>query len=364
MRQALSLAKKGCGWVNPNPMVGAVIVKNNQIISSGYHQRYGGPHAERNALADCRESPAGATMYVTLEPCCHQGKTGPCTQAIIQNKIQRVVIGSRDPNPLVCGKGIKLLRQAGIQVTTDVLREECDRLNTIFFHFIQTRTPYVTMKYAMTADGKIATATGDSKWITGEKAREQVHRTRHQYSSIMVGVGTILSDDPLLTCRLPKSRNPLRIICDTHLRIPWESQVVSTADQVPTLLATCCTDMQKIKPYQDAGCQVISLPSCDGHVDLKALTRYLGTQDIDSVLLEGGMALNWSALSAGIVNRIQAYIAPKIIGGRTAKSPIGGAGIQTLSQAWKLKPVSVRQFGEDLLLESEVVPCSPELLKK
>lgn len=360
MKQALSLAKKGCGWVSPNPMVGAVIVKNNRIIGSGFHQKYGGPHAERNALAACGESPAGASMYVTLEPCCHHGKTGPCTQAIIQSRIRRVVLGSKDPNPLVCGKGIELLRQAGILVTTDVLREECDRLNTIFFHFIRTKTPYVTMKYAMTADGKIATAAGDSKWITGDKARLHVHQTRHQYSGIMAGVGTVLLDDPLLTCRLPASKNPLRIICDTHLRTPLKSRLVSTAGEIPTLLATCCTDTGKIQPYLDTGCEVLTIPSCDGHVDLKVLIRHLGARGIDSVLLEGGMTLNWSALKAGIVKSIQTYIAPKIVGGAKAKSPIGGEGIQTLSQAWTLTPASIQHFGDDLLLESEVVPCSPE----
>ena len=360
MKQALSLAKKGCGWVSPNPMVGAVIVKNNRIIGSGFHQKYGGPHAERNALAACGESPAGATMYVTLEPCCHHGKTGPCTQAIIQSRIRRVVIGSKDPNPLVCGKGIELLRQAGILVTTDVLQEECDRLNTIFFHFIRTKTPYITMKYAMTADGKIATAAGDSKWITGDKARLHVHQTRHQYSGIMAGVGTVLLDDPLLTCRLPASKNPLRIICDTHLRTPLKSRLVSTAGEIPTLLATCCTDTGKIQPYLDTGCEVLTIPSCDGHVDLKVLIRHLGARGIDSVLLEGGMTLNWSALKAGIVKSIQTYIAPKIVGGAKAKSPIGGEGIQTLSQAWTLTPASIQHFGDDLLLESEVVPCSLE----
>ena len=360
MRQALTLAKKGCGWVNPNPMVGAVIVKNGQIIGSGYHQKYGDLHAERNALASCRESPKDATMYVTLEPCCHYGKTGPCTTAILQSGIRRVVIGSKDPNPLVCGKGIQELEKAGIQVTTGVLKEECNRLNTTFFHFIQTKTPYITMKYAMTLDGKIAAASGDSQWITGEKARFHVHQTRHQYSGIMIGVGTVLLDDPLLTCRLPESRNPVRIICDTALRTPLTSRLVATAREIPLILATCCTAPEKLLPYQQSGCQILTLPSVDGHVDLRELCRRLGSQKIDSILLEGGTTLNWSALNDGIVQNIQAYIAPKLLGGDKAKSPIGGEGVQNLSHAWKLAPFSIKPLGEDLLLESEVLPCSQE----
>lgn len=360
MRQALELAKKGCGRVSPNPIVGAVIVKDGQILGCGYHEKYGGPHAERNALAACRESPEGATLYVTLEPCCHYGKTGPCTEAIIQSKIQRVVIGSKDPNPLVSGKGIAALEQAGIQVTTDVLREDCDRLNVIFFHFIQTRTPYVTMKYAMTLDGKIAAYTGESKWITGKAARHHVQETRHRYSAIMTGVGTVLADDPLLTCRLPDGKNPVRVICDSGLRTPLTSRLAATARQVPTLLATCCEDSHRIRQYQQAGFEILTLPSRDGHIDLKVLCRLLGERNLDSLLLEGGMTLNWSALQAGIVNHIQAYIAPKLLGGKEAKSPIGGTGVPTPGQAFRLSPCTIRQFGEDLLLESEVLPCSQE----
>lgn len=220
MRLALELAERGRGWTNPNPMVGAVIVKDGRVIGEGYHHRCGALHAEREAFAACRESPAGATLYVTLEPCCHHGRQPPCTEAILEAGISRVVVGSGDPNPLVAGKGLDILRAHGAEVETGVLQPECDALNAVFFHYIRTRQPYVVMKYAMTLDGKIATRTGASRWITGEKARERVHQDRRRYAAIMAGVGTVLADDPLLTCRMEGGRNPVRVICDTHLRTP------------------------------------------------------------------------------------------------------------------------------------------------
>jgi len=245
MKMALELAKKGCGWVAPNPMVGAVIVKDGRVIGQGWHQRYGEPHAERNALASCVESPQGATMYVTLEPCCHHGKQPPCVDAILEAQIARVVAGSPDPNPLVGGKGIRILKEHGIEVTENVLRQECDQLNEVFFHYIRTKQPYVVMKYAMTMDGKIAAYTGASKWVTGENAREHVQTLRHRYTAIMVGVGTILADDPLLTCRISGGKNPIRIICDTGLRTPLTAQVIKTIEQAPVLIATCCMDEKR-----------------------------------------------------------------------------------------------------------------------
>ncbi len=357
MKLALELAQKGCGWTAPNPMVGAVIVKNGEIIGSGYHQRYGQLHAERNALAACTQSPQGATLYVTLEPCCHYGKTPPCTEAIIENDISRVVIGSPDPNPLVAGKGVALLRQHGIAVTEGVLREQCDRLNQVFLHYIQHQTPYVVMKYAMTMDGKIATHSGLSKWITGEAARQQVQQDRHRYSAIMVGVGTVLADDPLLTCRLPDSKNPVRVICDTHLRTPLNNQIVQTAKDVPTIIATSCDDEEKLTLYRQANCQICMVPEQKGHLDLRQLMQALGQQKIDSILLEGGGTLNWAALQSGIVHKVQAYIAPKLFGGAEAKSPVEGLGVDTPVQAVRLTPPQVIHLGDDILLESEVLPC-------
>ena len=343
MELALSLAERGAGRVSPNPMVGAVIVKNGRIIGEGWHARYGGLHAERNALADCEklgENPKGATIYVTLEPCCHHGKTPPCTDALIAAGIARVVIGSEDPNPLVAGKGIRQLREAGIEVSSGVLKESCDRLNRVFFHYIAHHTPYVVMKYAMTMDGKIAAYTGNSRWITGEAARQNVHRDRNRYTAIMAGIGTVLADDPLLTCRIPEGKNPTRIIADTHLQIPLDAQIVKTAREVPTILAvgirdTSAPDAQtetdsKVTTLQEAGCQILFIPTDeDGHLHLPSLMEKLGSMGIDSILLEGGSRLNWSALSAGQVHLLQAYLAPKLLGGDTARGPIGGIGYPT-----------------------------------
>ena len=234
MALALKLAEQGAGWTSPNPMVGAVIVKDDQIIGQGYHARCGDLHAERAALKNCTADPAGATLYVTLEPCCHQGRQPPCTEAILKAGIARVVVGSPDPNPLVAGKGNRLLREHGVQVEEHVLQAECDRLNRAFLKYISTGRPYVVMKYAMTMDGKIAAHTGASQWVTGEEARQHVQTLRHRHRAIMAGVGTVIADDPRLTCRLPGGRDPIRVVCDTHLRTPLTAQVVTTAGQTPT----------------------------------------------------------------------------------------------------------------------------------
>lgn len=356
MRLALQLAKKGCGYVNPNPLVGAALVKDGRVIGTGYHERFGAPHAEVNALANCVESPEGATLYVTLEPCCHYGKTPPCTEAILNAGIKSVVVGSSDPNPLVKGKGIRLLREKGVEVVEGVLRSECDRLNEAFFHFVQTGKPYVVMKYAMTMDGKTAAYTGYSKWITGETARNHVHKDRLRYSAIMVGIGTVIADDPLLTCRIEGGRNPLRIICDTSLRLPLTSRLVTTANEVPTLIATSCRDLQAQQPYLEAGCRILSLDQKEGHLDLHELMITLGSEKIDSILLEGGGILNWSALQAGIVNRVQAYIAPKLLGGSNGKTPVAGPGVPSPEDGFLLTNTVVTYLGEDILIESEVKP--------
>lgn len=360
MTIALKLAKEGQGQVNPNPMVGAVIVKNGVIIGQGYHEKYGGLHAELNALSACSEPAEGAAMYVTLEPCCHWGKTPPCTDAIIKNGIQRVIIGSTDPNPAVSGKGIALLQNHGISVTVGVLQQECDKLNRVFFHYMKTGMPYVILKYAMTMDGKITSYCGKSKWITGEIAREKVHRDRHRYSAIMVGVGTVIADDPLLTCRVPDGKNPVRIICDTHLQTPLESRIITTAAQVETIIATSCTDASLLEPLKEAGCKLLILPLNDGHVNLTSLMERLGKMHIDSVIIEGGSTLNWSALNHNIVHKVQAYLAPKLMGGVKAKTPIGGFGAESPQSAVSLCPPEITTLGEDILLESEVISCLPE----
>jgi diaminohydroxyphosphoribosylaminopyrimidine deaminase/5-amino-6-(5-phosphoribosylamino)uracil reductase len=351
MEIAIKLAKKGRGYVNSNPLVGAVIVKDDVIIGSGYHEAYGGLHAERQALAACSQSAVGATLYVTLEPCAHQGKTPPCTEAIIASKISRVVIGVTDPNPLVSGKGIKVLRQHGITVISGVEEAACQELNAIFFHYIKNKTPYVLMKYAMTLDGKIATYTGKSKWITGEQARTAVHQTRNDYAAIMVGVNTILQDDPELTCRIEGGRNPCRIICDTHLRTPLSSRVVASARKIPTYLATCSGDQRKIKRFEIMGCQILEVAKDGDHLDLDELMRKLGAVGIDSILLEGGGTLNFSALKSGIVNQLQVYLAPKIFGGAAAKSPVEGPGLEDPAEAFQFTDRKIKIFGEDICLE-------------
>ncbi len=263
MGRAIELAKRGTGWTSPNPLVGAVIVKNGRIIGEGWHHRYGDLHAERDALKNCTEDPAGATIYVTLEPCCHHGKQPPCTDALIEAGVRKVVLGSGDPNPLVAGQGLRILREHGIEVVEGVLEKECLAINDVFFHYITTGLPFVALKYAMTMDGKIACYTGESKWVTGEKAREHVQALRNRYRGIMVGVGTVLADDPMLNCRMPGGRSPVRIICDSHLRTPLNANVVQTAGEYETIIATCVEDPQLLKPYEEYGVSFIQTGNLD-----------------------------------------------------------------------------------------------------
>lgn len=368
MNRAIELARQGTGWTNPNPLVGAVIVKDGRIIGEGYHRRYGELHAERNAIASLTEPAEGADIYVTLEPCCHYGKTPPCTEAILENGIKRVVIGSRDPNPKVAGKGARMLREAGVLVEEDFMREECDRLNPIFFHYITRRMPYVIMKYAMTADGKIATKTGASKWITGEAARMEVQKLRSRCMGIMAGIGTVLADDPMLNVRIPDRRSPVRIICDSGLRIPADSQICRTAGEYSTIIV-CAFDpseepeeaRQKREELERLGVKVLSVSDGRGRVDLKKLMEILGGQGIDSILLEGGGTLNDSALRAGIVQEIQAFVAPKIFGGDKARTPVAGVGAEIPDGAVRLKLQKVSQIGEDLLAEYKVISCKERM---
>lgn len=358
MRRALALAMRGVGCVNPNPMVGCVVVKDGQVIGEGWHETYGGLHAERQALTHCTEDTEGATLYVTLEPCCHWGKTPPCTDAILTHKIARVVIGCMDPNPLVAGHGAALLRAHGVAVEGGILEDECRALNRIFLHYIQTKTPFVVLKYAMTLDGKLAAASGDSKWVTGEQARLHVHETRNRLAAIMVGIGTVQTDDPMLTCRIEGGRDPLRIICDSHLRISPDSRIVHTAREIPTLIAAIERN-ERAAALEAAGVELLLCAQRDGHVDLRDLMIKLGARGVDSVLLEGGAALHYAALEAGIVQSVQAYIAPKLIGGTGAKSPVGGIGIVRMADAIALKNTRLTHLGQDFLLEGEIA-CSPE----
>ena len=362
MRRALELARMGEGRTNPNPMVGCVVVKDGRIISEGYHEKYGEYHAERNALLRCEEDAAGADLYVTLEPCCHYGKTPPCTEIIIEKKIGRVFIGNMDPNPKVAGGGVRILREQGIEVETGILSEECRKLNEVFFHYISTGRPFVAAKYAMSADGKIACASGDSKWITGETARKQVHMLRKRYSGILAGIGTVLADDPMLNCREEEGVDPVRIICDAHLRTSMGSRIVRTADKIPTIVCaveeTMETDEGRAKADRlaEAGVAVLHTPDAavgsSGYakVNLRNLMEQLGERKIDSVLIEGGSKINAEAFASGIVDKVYAYVGGVIIGGEGAPTPVGGQGAETMKGAVQLRSMEVTAAGEDFCI--------------
>ena len=349
MSRAIELARRGEGFVNPNPLVGAVIVKDGRIIGEGWHELYGGLHAERNAIKNLKESAEGADIYVTLEPCCHHGKQPPCTEAVVEAGIKNVYVGSYDPNPLVSGRGIEYLREHGINVIENVLREECDALNDIFFHYITTKMPYVIMKAAMSVDGRTASHTGDSKWISNELSREDVHRTRRRCAAIMCGINTVLADDPMLSCRTENPSDPVRVICDSHLRIPLNSRIIQTAHRIPTIIATVSHDEKRLKAIADAGVRTVIT---DGErVNLIQLARELGRLKIDSVLAEGGAELHASLLEAGLVDELNIYIAPKIIGGRGSKPVVGGRGVELVRDAYMFSRPEVKVLGDDILLK-------------
>ena len=370
MRHAINLAKTAAGHTNPNPMVGAIIVKDGRIIGLGCHERYGELHAERKALQQLTEPADGAEMYVTLEPCCHYGKQPPCTEAVIKSGIKRVIIGSADPNPKVAGKGVRQLRAAGIEVIEDFMREECDSINPVFFHYITRNIPYVALKYAMTADGRIATDAGKSMWITGEEARAHVHTLRNYYSGILAGIGTVLADDPLLTCRMPGGRNPVRIILDSDLRIPMESRLVQTAKETPLIVirrkkeqpASQKTGAVPVDPeraemlaerqalLEAAGVTVLAVGEDAYGLRIPEVLQELGKRKIDGVLVEGGSHVNASFVRAGAVQHIYAYVGAKIFGG-SQYPPVRDAGIRQVEDALELTNPKVRIFGSDVLLE-------------
>lgn len=355
MRRALELAAKGRGFVSPNPMVGAVIVKDGVVLGEGYHRQYGGLHAEREAFAAAKTDVGGADLYVSLEPCCHYGKQPPCTEAILERGIKRVFVGSDDPNPLVNGKGYELLRKNGVEVVTGVLKEECDRLNKVFFHYIKTKMPYCVCKFAMTADGKIASVSGDSQWISCERSREAVHRMRGEYRGILAGIGTVLADDPMLNCRIENMKSPVRIICDSTLKIPLESKIVKTAGEYETVVACLSAEGEKAESLRKAGVKVLEVKEKGGRLDMRDLFLKLGELKIDGVLVEGGGEINFSVLKEGLCNKVVAFVAPKILGGRTAKTPVEGAGIESLSDCVRLKEPEVYKIGADVVLEYEVM---------
>ncbi|NTW71433.1 MAG: bifunctional diaminohydroxyphosphoribosylaminopyrimidine deaminase/5-amino-6-(5-phosphoribosylamino)uracil reductase RibD [Eubacteriaceae bacterium] len=362
MKRALELAEKGEGCVNPNPLVGAVVVKNGKIIGEGYHEYCGGAHAEINAFRDAGRDLAGSTLYVTLEPCSHHGRTPPCAEAIVKNKIAEVVIGMKDPNPLVSGSGIKILSDNGIKVRIGVLEEEARRLNEIFIKFITWKRPFCLMKTAMTLDGKIATETGESRWISNEQSRAYVHEIRNKYAAIMVGIGTVLKDDPSLTCRQGEDeKEPVRIIIDSNLRIPLTAKVLNCRTPSKTIIAAVeGTDPEGIKRIEEKGAKVMLTPPIDGRVDFPFLMDLLGKENIDSILLEGGAELNYSALKSGIVDKVISFIAPKIIGGRNAPTPVGGKGVRNLQEAFMFENIKVKSFGDDVMIEGYPIINSSE----
>lgn len=352
MEMAVDLAGRGEGQVSPNPMVGAVIVKDGRVISEGWHRAYGGLHAETDALASCTESPAGATMYVTLEPCCHYGKQPPCTSAIINSGISRVVVGMTDPNPLVSGKGISILRSHGLDAETGLLENRIKYLNRVFIKYITTRMPWVVLKSAMTLDGRIASAVGDSRWVSCAESRHFAHILRGRYMGIMAGAGTVLADDPMLNCRIAGMRQPVRIVVCSRASLPETSAVVRTAGEYRTLLAytpEACRD--RLQALQELGIETLECSATgDGRVDMRDLFRKLGETGVDSVLVEGGGEINGSIMEGRMADEYYMFVAPKIIGGRSAKGPVGGNGFKTMQEAEEIDIRSVTPSGCDWLI--------------
>jgi diaminohydroxyphosphoribosylaminopyrimidine deaminase / 5-amino-6-(5-phosphoribosylamino)uracil reductase len=352
MKRAIELADQGKGKVNPNPLVGAVIVKDGRIIAEGYHECFGHAHAEVNAFLNATEDVEGADMYVTLEPCSHYGKTPPCALKIIEKKIKRVFISSLDPNPLVNRKGVELLEKAGIEVESGILETETQKQNEIFLKYIQTKQTFVAIKYAMTLDGKIATVTGDSKWITNEKSRAFVHDLRNQYMAIMIGVNTVIQDNPRLdTRRREVSRNPIRFVIDPNLRIPEDSMIVQTAKEQQTFVVTGKNfDQSKKERLIQKNVSFIH-QTTEHDIDLALLINDISKLNIDSLLIEGGAYVLGSAIESNIVDKAYVFIAPKIIGGKDAPSPIGGSGVMKINDGFQLKDIKLHSFDDDIMVE-------------
>ena len=361
MQRALKLARRGEGLVSPNPLVGAVIVKDDRIIGEGYHRRFGGPHAEIEALRHATGNVKGATLYVTLEPCCHHGKTPPCTESIISAGIARVVAGTADPNPLVSKKGLTRLRRHGIKTTVGILAEECARLNERFFTFMQTGVPFLTLKFAQTLDGRIACANGHSRWISSPLSLKFAHRLRAVHDAVVVGVGTVIQDDPLLTVRLAKGRNPLRIVLDSTLRIPPDAGILKDQGSARTIIATTRkAGAAKRARLERMGIEILTADADrSGRVNLKKLLAELGKRGISSVLVEGGSALITSALRQQLADRLVAIIAPKIVG--TGVAAVGDLGIRKMDNAIMPTDREVYRLGDDLIIDARFIRKSEPL---
>jgi diaminohydroxyphosphoribosylaminopyrimidine deaminase/5-amino-6-(5-phosphoribosylamino)uracil reductase len=365
MRRALELAERGRGYVEPNPLVGAVVVRDGQIVGEGWHQRYGEAHAEIHALAAAGEAAREATLYVTLEPCCHHGKTPPCTDAILRAGIQRVVAAMPDPFPAVAGKGAEQLRQAGVIVEFGIREAEARRLNAPYRKLLATGRPWVHAKWAMTLDGKIATRSGDSRWISNEASRRRVHELRGRMDAILAGIGTVLADNPQLTVRPPGPRTPLRIILDSQGRIHDDAILVQTARVTPTLIAsTQRMPAAKRTALQDHGCEVLILPDHHGCVTVDALLAELGRRRFTNVLVEGGSGVFGAFVDAAAIDELHVFIAPRLIGGATATSAVGGVGVQHVAESLRLSEWTHEVLDGDLYVHgwvrSEAPSCPAE----
>lgn len=352
MRRALRLARKGEGWVSPNPMVGAVIVKNDRIIGEGYHRKFGQAHAEINALNQATESVQGSTVYVTLEPCSHHGKTPPCVESLIAAKPARVVIGTTDPNPLVGGRGIEALKRQGIETAVGIHEEACREINEPFFKFIRSRVPFVTLKYAQTLDGRIATSTGHSRWISSLPSRQFAHRLRHAHDAILVGIGTVLCDDPELTVRLVRGINPLRIVLDSHLRIPLSAKILQEQEQAGTLVVAIeGAEKEKLSRLADLDVETLLIPAdSSGRIDLNRLFQELGKRNLASVLVEGGAGILTALLAESLADRLISIVAPKICG--QGIDAVGQLHITEMDRAIGLRFRKIFRKGDDLVIDS------------
>lgn len=359
MHLALQAANKARGRTRPNPMVGCVIARGERVIAVGYHARAGGPHAEVVALKKAGAKAKGADVYVTLEPCNHHGRTGPCTEALISAGVRRVFVGVRDPNPIVDGRGLRRLRQAGIEVSVGTLADDCDLLNEAFTLFVRHKRPLIAVKIAQSIDGAVATASGESKWITGAAARKMGHHLRNWYDAIIVGVGTVLADNPQLTCRVRGGRDPIRVILDTHARTPPDAAIIAqSADKVSTaptwIMVGEGADAERVARLRATAAEVFVCPLRGARIDVQHVLKCLGEREVLSALVEGGPTLIGGFFDAHAVERLYAFIAPRVIGGMHAKHAVGGDGISVLNESVRLVHAKMSPIGDDWLIEGRV----------
>jgi diaminohydroxyphosphoribosylaminopyrimidine deaminase/5-amino-6-(5-phosphoribosylamino)uracil reductase len=355
MRRALDLAGRGRGRVEPNPLVGAVVARDGRSVGEGWHDGFGGPHAEVNALAAAGDAARGATLYVTLEPCCHHGKTPPCTEAVVRAGVSRVVAAMYDPFPQVAGNGAAVLREAGVAVEVGLLEPEARRLNAPYLTLLGSGRPFVLAKWAMTLDGKIATRAGDSKWISNEESRRRVHELRGRVDAVLIGIGTALADDPQLTARPPGPRTATRIVLDSQCRLPPTSHLATTAREVPTLLATtAAAPDSSAGELEKRGCEVLRLPDANGRADVGALLAELGRRRMTNLLVEGGAAVVGSFFDARAIDEVHVFLAPRLAGGSGAHAPVGGLGVETIAQALNVEGLTVESVAGDLYVRGRI----------